>query len=279
MPKRLTQHWFRKMAWCHQATIRYLSLCWPKSLMPYDVTRPQWLNTVRCRYNAVNFLPNPHKIHLITRPLGRDMGCNLWFDTGLYSVSVNAVLYEISCYFRPCYNGTLLYKVGDIFVHVSLYQICKMSWKNAVVKITSTSLKGQWVSCCFCDIAGRVGDEGEARVNELERDTEAREHARRSRRVLILGCRQPAAGRRLETLLVRDRLCWTATTLWAQYYAEGKLWVQYYAEGKWGGTNIASDNGLSPVHRQAIIWTNNTILRGKDTGHFLYILSKLGPLP
>ena len=32
------------MAWCHQATSHYLSLCWPSSMSPYDVTRPQWVN-------------------------------------------------------------------------------------------------------------------------------------------------------------------------------------------------------------------------------------------
>ena len=41
-------------------------------------------HTVRCRYNAVKFLPNPHKIHPIACPLGRDMGCNLWFDILVY---------------------------------------------------------------------------------------------------------------------------------------------------------------------------------------------------
>ena len=29
------------MAWCHQATSHYLSQCWPRSLLPYGVTRPQ----------------------------------------------------------------------------------------------------------------------------------------------------------------------------------------------------------------------------------------------
>ena len=33
--------------------------------------------TVRCRYNAVNFLTNIHKRHPIARPLGRGMGCIL----------------------------------------------------------------------------------------------------------------------------------------------------------------------------------------------------------
>ena len=32
------------MAWCRQATSHYLSLCWPRSLSPYSVTRPQWVN-------------------------------------------------------------------------------------------------------------------------------------------------------------------------------------------------------------------------------------------
>ena len=32
------------MAWCHQATSHYLSQCWPRSLSPYDVTRPQWVD-------------------------------------------------------------------------------------------------------------------------------------------------------------------------------------------------------------------------------------------
>ena len=31
------------MAWCHQATSHYLSQCWPRSLLAYDVTRPQWV--------------------------------------------------------------------------------------------------------------------------------------------------------------------------------------------------------------------------------------------
>ena len=30
------------MAWCRQATSHYLSQCWPRSLSPYGVTRPQW---------------------------------------------------------------------------------------------------------------------------------------------------------------------------------------------------------------------------------------------
>ena len=32
------------MAWCHQATSHYLNQCWPRSMSPNDVTRPQWVD-------------------------------------------------------------------------------------------------------------------------------------------------------------------------------------------------------------------------------------------
>ena len=32
------------MAWCRQATSHYLSQCWPRSMSPYGVIRPQWVN-------------------------------------------------------------------------------------------------------------------------------------------------------------------------------------------------------------------------------------------
>ena len=32
------------MAWCRQATSHYLSQCWPRSMPPNGVTRPQWVN-------------------------------------------------------------------------------------------------------------------------------------------------------------------------------------------------------------------------------------------
>ena len=32
------------MVWCRQATSHYLSQCWPRSMAPNGVTRPQWVN-------------------------------------------------------------------------------------------------------------------------------------------------------------------------------------------------------------------------------------------
>ena len=37
------------MAWCHQATSHYLHQCWPRSLSPYGITRPQWVKISFCQ--------------------------------------------------------------------------------------------------------------------------------------------------------------------------------------------------------------------------------------
>ena len=41
------------MAWCRQATSHYLSQCWPRSVSPYGVTRPQWVNSPHCCLNGL----------------------------------------------------------------------------------------------------------------------------------------------------------------------------------------------------------------------------------
>ena len=33
------------MAWCHQATSHYLSQCWPRSMSPYGISKPQWVKS------------------------------------------------------------------------------------------------------------------------------------------------------------------------------------------------------------------------------------------
>ena len=49
------------MAWCRQATSHYLNPCWPRSLPPYGVTRPQWVNTLRPGQSGQHFADNSFK--------------------------------------------------------------------------------------------------------------------------------------------------------------------------------------------------------------------------
>ena len=63
------------MAWCRQATSHYLSQCWPRSLSPYGVTRPQW---VELRPEQKTFCRQDCQIHLLKRKVWY-FYCNLNF--------------------------------------------------------------------------------------------------------------------------------------------------------------------------------------------------------
>ena len=52
--------------------------CW--RIWPNQIRGKWGLSTVRCRYNAVNFITNSHKRHPMARPLGQGMGCLLWIQ-------------------------------------------------------------------------------------------------------------------------------------------------------------------------------------------------------
>ena len=42
------------MAWCRQATSHYLSQCWPRSMSPNGVTRPQWVKNLNSSPSGQN---------------------------------------------------------------------------------------------------------------------------------------------------------------------------------------------------------------------------------
>ena len=48
------------MAWCRQATSHYLNQCWPTSLPPYGVIRPQWVKSSRSSDAIYICKPSPH---------------------------------------------------------------------------------------------------------------------------------------------------------------------------------------------------------------------------
>ena len=78
-------------------------------------------NTVQCRYNTVNFLPNPCKLYPVA-PLERYMGRNLWFDTLI------------------CMNyRVILDRDGFIWLYLTL--VISMTQR----KISVTPLRYQWI--------------------------------------------------------------------------------------------------------------------------------------
>ena len=80
------------MALCHQAKSHYLVQCWPRSMLQYGVSSPQWVNYVL----YVNY------------ECGRDMGF-IWLKSDLWSTFIISVLCAISHLIGPHYNEIWLY--------------------------------------------------------------------------------------------------------------------------------------------------------------------------
>ena len=58
------------MAWCRQATSHYLSQCWPRSMSPNGVGRPQWVNLhSKQQYDipVIFTLELVEPVHMLTR--------------------------------------------------------------------------------------------------------------------------------------------------------------------------------------------------------------------
>ena len=61
-PLKSNQLWFQVMTWYHQATSHYLSQCWPRSILPYDITRPLWIKRLYFNFDFSVFI---HLLKLI----------------------------------------------------------------------------------------------------------------------------------------------------------------------------------------------------------------------
>ena len=57
------------MTWCHQVTSHYLNQCWPRSMIPYGITRPQWVN-------ALSDMKSWQKYHTCYIMCGNINNCN-----------------------------------------------------------------------------------------------------------------------------------------------------------------------------------------------------------
>ena len=97
--------------------------------------------TVRRRYNSVNFLENPLKIHPMSRPLNSLVGARYGVTfvsshTDLCLASVTVMMYAISCHIGPRYNGTRLYESSYM-----LYQFTALMWsKSSLAKDKDPSI-------------------------------------------------------------------------------------------------------------------------------------------
>ena len=77
MPQKLTHENFplvQVMAWCHQATCHYLSKCWHRYMLPYGITRPQWVTVHLHRFASTSVIICPYPLSKLHGLHQRD-GC------------------------------------------------------------------------------------------------------------------------------------------------------------------------------------------------------------
>ena len=91
------------------------------------------MGTVRCRYNAVSFLPNYRE--------GEVWSDFCEFNLWKYFVSVNAVLHEIAWYFVPRYNDTRLYKCANTGSKSSVNYMFSESFSFQIIQFPHASTK------------------------------------------------------------------------------------------------------------------------------------------
>ena len=111
-----------------------------------------YIYTVRCRYNAVNFLLNAHKRHSIARPW-RSV---VILKSNSHSATVIAVPYVISWRIGPPYNGTRLYNIY-IYIYIDdLAQDCSnpgawaMEFLQSCTKLSILRSISYSNECWFC---------------------------------------------------------------------------------------------------------------------------------
>ena len=113
------------MAWCRQATSHYPSQCWPRSMSPYGVNRPQWVKL--CAEYCV-MLPKPRWVRqepgLMTLPVDRVYPKQVSFKKEV-GVMVNDLVFWLTVWLN--FENVLLTFKWYVF----MWQNCSMLTKYA----------------------------------------------------------------------------------------------------------------------------------------------------
>ena len=114
------------MAWCCQATSHYLSQCWPRSMSPNGVTRPQWVNISRAEENARHFAD-----HIFERLLFVfHIVCINWWNTSLFC---NIFIQLNHWWHKLCYSSAVCghcweMKLRTTTIWKGLHQPLRVRW-------------------------------------------------------------------------------------------------------------------------------------------------------
>ena len=89
------------MDWCRQATGHYLSQCWPRSLLPYSIARPQWVNSLASRRcGCKRLVSSTSHIYGQAEDFGNSSALTLYV--------LNFSEWTLTCIYLLCHSSTLI---------------------------------------------------------------------------------------------------------------------------------------------------------------------------
>ena len=127
------------MAWCRQATSHYLNQCWPRSPMPYGITRPEWVNSSPHGQNGCRFIQHwvsycPYHLLWIMWKLFQKVVCNKHvsqFPQCIGHISHNALFCNRNvhvcahfCYEMVHYG---ICRIGLLDIRIFVHMVCAVS--------------------------------------------------------------------------------------------------------------------------------------------------------
>ena len=93
------------MAWCHQVS-HYLSQCWPRSLSPYDVTWPHWVNSSQGTIQYTEVILTVWQFHyLITRMGSSKSGKQVYIEMRACPLLLHIVMNSVSIFSIYCVSA------------------------------------------------------------------------------------------------------------------------------------------------------------------------------
>ena len=127
------------MAWCHQATSHYLDQCWLRSILPYGVARPQWVNSTVAKWH-----------HMATH-----IWVNIGSGNGLLPAGTKPLPEPMLSYHR---SGPVIFIWAPFHKRYLRHQSLKLA-RNYLSKISFKPPRGQWIDtlgqrqddCYFAD--------------------------------------------------------------------------------------------------------------------------------
>ena len=144
------------MAWCRQATSHYLSQCWHRSMSPYGITRPQWVNShgIHCLRQLCSRLPWVRISTTCAISVLRNYRKCICILMSPRIITVCQSTVNQILHFRYLYGSSLQLLVVYVLMHIYIYNL----------GVFETLLSTKPFSICTSDHRGVLHGQSEAQI-------------------------------------------------------------------------------------------------------------------